>query len=278
MNNHLSQLHNMAKDTMFFEKGHKYVTEDGEVYTSVTTLTSKFKPKFKKDYWLMYKALQASGIDVRSEKSKYGKVDHILYNNIWYHYTDSVLMGLLKVTPQDIELEWEAKATKGKERGTYTHLVLENLFMGKSFDSLSEHKELEEAAKNFYQDYKDILIPVRLEALVRDHDFKLAGQVDGIFLWEGKYVIIDYKTDKKLEKSNYFSRFKEPLANLDDCNYNKYCLQLSLYKYIVEKNSDIKIDKLYIVWLKPEGKYDLVPITYKENEVKKMLNIHTQNR
>jgi hypothetical protein len=38
-----------------------------------------------------------------------------------------------------------------------------------------------------------------------------------------------------------------PFNDLPDCNYIHYCLQLSFYKFIIERNSDIKISKLRIV-------------------------------
>ena len=67
----------------------------------------------------------------------------------------------------------------------------------------------------------------------------------------GEYIIYDWKRSEKVidngmpvkinkygEKGNY------PLEHLDNTPYYHYALQLSLYKYILEKNYGMKISDL----------------------------------
>lgn len=49
----------IAGHVTFTEKDHSYNhTETAEKYTSVTTLIAQFSPKFKVDYWSIYKAIK----------------------------------------------------------------------------------------------------------------------------------------------------------------------------------------------------------------------------
>ena len=54
-------------------------------------------------------------------------------------------------------------------------------------------------------------------------------------------------------KSEYRKRFKAPISFIEECEFEAYSLQLNLYKYIIEKNTNIKIGRLYLVWLFEEN-------------------------
>ena len=50
-----------------------------------------------------------------------------------------------------------------------------------------------------------------------------------------RYVYIDdYKTNEKIPKKNEFQTFKRPLQHLDDCKWNFYKLQLTMYGVLLE--------------------------------------------
>jgi hypothetical protein len=61
-----------------------------------------------------------------------------------------------------------------------------------------------------------------------------------------------------------------PLEFLSDCNYNKYTLQLNMYKHCIEKYLDITIDSMFIVWIKPDG-FELINIPESQDLVKMIL-------
>lgn len=50
-----------------------------------------------------------------------------------------------------------------------------------------------------------------------------------------EYQIWDYKTNKKLTTENKYQNLLNPLFDLSESDINIYSLQLSLYKYIIEK-------------------------------------------
>ena len=54
-------------------------------------------------------------------------------------------------------------------------------------------------------------------------------------------------------KSDYGNKMKGPLYMLDDCEFNTYSLQLSVYKKIIEMNTNIKLGESSIVWFNEEN-------------------------
>ena len=63
------------------------------------------------------------------------------------------------------------------------------------------------------------------------------------------------------------------LKSIDDTSYNHYCLQQSLYKYILEKNYDLQVSKMYLVVIHPDyERYIKVEVPYLKNYVEYMLN------
>jgi len=74
-------------------------------------------------------------------------------------------------------------------------------------------------------------------------------------------------------KSDYGNRFKRPISHLDECEYNTYSLQTSLYKYIIEKNTNLKIGDLYFVWFfEGNDNYKVFKCADMRKEIIDMLN------
>jgi len=86
--------------------------------------------------------------------------------------------------------------------------------------------------------------------VIGDLDYQIAGCADMLFWAPSKdeYYIFDWKTNKEIKTVNsYHQMLKKPFDDLDDCELSIYSLQLSLYKLIIEKNTDLKIAGLRIV-------------------------------
>jgi ATP-dependent exoDNAse (exonuclease V) beta subunit len=106
--------------------------------------------------------------------------------------------------------------------------------------------------KKFWADASENLIPVKMELVVCDHDYEIAGMVDCLFYNKksGMLEIWDYKTNKEIKKKNdYGEMFKPPISHLDVCEINTYSLQLGLYKHIIEKNTNLKLGNNYLIWI-----------------------------
>ena len=112
-----------------------------------------------------------------------------------------------------------------------------------------------EMVQNHIQLLDEILIgqvPVRFNKaqnrLYLDMDWSAA-------VTSGEYIIIDWKTSKKINKVSY--KYKtgthEISKNIMDCNFSHYSLQLSLYRYILEEYYNLKIRNQVVAHLKDDG-------------------------
>lgn len=70
----------------------------------------------------------------------------------------------------------------------------------------------------------------------------IAGQIDLIVKSGNDIYIIDHKTNAKIDLKGFYNsalrttdKMKFPLTNLDECNYNHYQLQLSMYAWMLQK-------------------------------------------
>ena len=255
----IETLNNAFKDYVFVENGHSYIyTPTGQSLTSVTSLLKTLVPKFNDRYWLPYKTLQRNGYDVKYEDNLTFLVNGKRFNPN-FDTTDNFD---LEFTEQDLKQEWQLTAKVGNTRGTILHNYMENLWNRKQLidsipnviNSLSAVEAikyiksieiLKQLADKLYSDLSKTYSPVAIEYVVGDHTINLAGTFDALLYNNetDRYEIWDYKTDKKMRSDSreLIKGFKVPFSEI-----NKYSLQLGIYKYILEKSVNIKIDKCYI--------------------------------
>lgn len=254
------QLQQSFKNIKYVDKHHLYYDgETGESLTSVTTLLKKLKQPFDSLYWSTYTSLKRNNYTKLKPAPPYKiYVDEVCYD------INNIAEWQLDPSPDDIKKEWEIASKLGTSLGDYLHNTLENKILRKEIDHniplfISSLKSLEvirylksrEILKNladqFYNEFIQHYTPICTEFVVGDVDLKIAGTFDmlvhnnetnEIELW-------DYKTDKQLRyKSDYGNKIRE--FNVDDCEFEKYSLQLNIYKYLIEKNTDIKIARCKI--------------------------------
>ena len=187
---------------MFFEEGHKYMNiNTKQLYKSVTQTIDIVKPEVNWDFWAVYKQLQEEG----PVKAWYAK-EMIHFNGGWHHYTKYLDKGKIK------KGQWKEKADKGKEKGTFIHFYLENLFNNKVIAVPKKYKNTIGGAKKFYKDHRH-LEPVYAEQVVGDDEYFIAGQIDRPFrLTTNKLAIYDFKglaLDTPIPTSEGFKTMQE---------------------------------------------------------------------
>ena len=185
--------------------------------------------------------------------------------------------------------EWKKENEFSCIKGSCIHLKAQSLWMGTDYeidyntiddnidkDRLKkEYDIMSKQAINFYNDYKDMYDMIQDEFIVWSKEFDIAGSIDGIMY--NKYTqqccILDFKSNKDLQfKSKYRKKMKVPLHELDDVNGQHYYVQLSIYKYLIEKYTNIKVDELFIVYFNINAdNYEIIPIPYLEKEVEEIL-------
>ena len=101
----------------------------------------------------------------------------------------------------------------------------------------------------------------------------------------GEYIIYDWKrSDKIIDKNGlpiknnqYGEKALPPIDNLDDSPYYHYALQLSLYKYILEKNYSITVSKLRLGIFHPSyNKPYVLEMPYLQNEIDTLFGLRSE--
>lgn len=193
------------------------------------------------------------------------------------------------ISQQEVLNEWKKENEFSCIKGSCIHLKAQSLWMGNNYEIdyntinnnidknrlKKEYDIMSKQAINFYNDYKDMYDMIQDEFIVWSKEFDIAGSIDGIMY--NKYTqqccILDFKSNKDLQfESKYHKKMKIPLHKLDDVNGQHYYLQLSIYKYLIEKYTNIKIDETFIVYFNINAdNYELIETPYLEKEVEEIL-------
>lgn len=192
--------------------------------------------------------------------------------------------------------EWEYKNKFACVKGSYCHNFAQGIWSGEKCEWLdfnNDHKyysaciKIQGQANNFYRDFKDKFIHIQDEQLVGSEEYNICSAIDHLFLdKDGNVWLIDYKTNSILKGYNddeknqrYTKKMLIPLQNIKDDALHHYYLQLSIYKYLIEKYTNIKIYKTMIVYMSENiEKYELIETPYLMKEVKKILELRRNNK
>ncbi len=202
----------------FTEEDHKYTSRGDRLNTqwiSATSFIGQFKPKFD--------VIQMS---IACSKKKSSK---------WY--------GL---SPEKIREIWKGETKRSTNIGT--------LFHNKQEDDIIAQKTViyEETSlqvippiyeKNIKISRDQILKPgIYPEHIIYLKSAGICGQSDKVTVHNNLVDISDYKTNKKIEdayvnRRGITEKMLGPCSHLDNCEFNYYALQLSLYMYMILKHN-----------------------------------------
>ena len=195
------------------------------------------------------------------------------------------------ISQQEVLNEWKKENEFSCIKGSCIHLKAQSLWMGNNYEIdyntinnnidknrlKKEYDIMSKQAINFYNDYKNMYDMIQDEFIVWSKEFDIAGSIDGIMY--NKYTqqccILDFKSNKDLQfESKYHKKMKVPLHKLDDVNGQHYYIQLSIYKYLIEKYTNIKVDETFIVYFNINAdNYEIIETPYLEEQVKEILEI-----
>lgn len=185
--------------------------------------------------------------------------------------------------------EWEYKNKFACEKGHFGHEFAQNLWSGIIYQENIKSgleavkiplNKIKQQAINFYNDFKDKFTHIQDEQLVGSEEYNICSAVDHLFLdKDGNVWLIDYKTNSILKGYNddeknrrYTKKMLIPLQNIKNDSLNHYYLQLSIYKYLIEKYTNIKIYKTMIVYMSENiENYELIETPYLMKEVELIL-------
>mgnify|MGYP003571253228 CR=1 FL=1 len=238
------------KDFKFFEEDHHYEFKGKRVGISVTRLIEDYANEFQQQE-------MAERVAIKENK-----------------------------TTQEILDEWKYKNDFACIKGSTCHEFVQSLWSQETyeqlmFDNSKEYLEVVEKIKQqaikFRMDYEDRLQHLKDELIIGSEEYDIASAADHLFINKltDELVLVDYKTNSYMSgynKKAYSKKMKVPLQNLNDDSLHHYYLQLSIYKYLIEKYSDLKVSEMFIVYLSENiDNYKIIEIPYLGKEVIKIL-------
>lgn len=260
---------------------HKYWTKDGNnSCISVTTLIHKFTT-FDEEFWSSYKALEAiAGEDFLTVKSrlldsKKFKLDYLKELGIDEEDFSEKRTEILS--------DWETKREASCIRGSAIHKQLET---GHLAGNTKEINYLQlggvfntNTSNNIVRGQRGVYPELLLSRISPDGKLRLAGQADLIIIDEDDVYVIDYKTNKSMDKKSFFdkrtkkrSMMKYPLNNIEDVNFWHYTIQLSTYAWMIQKiDPKFNIKALLIFHYDHNGQLNIHECEYRKDDVERML-------
>ena len=250
----LKILKDSFSDFKFYEDGHYYTCKDKLVGISVTRFIAEFENEFNQQEI-------AEKVAMRDNKRV-----------------------------EDVLAEWKYKADFACEKGTTCHEYVQSLWSGNEYKPLyfDESEEFIEAVKkiqvqaiNFCEDYQEHLEHLIDELPIGSEEYDIASCVDHLFYntLTGGLVLVDYKTNSTLKGHNddtksrrYTKQMKVPLSHLKDDALHHYYIQLSIYKFLIEKYTGLKVEEMFIVYMSEKNEnYEIIEIPYLKEEVEEIL-------
>jgi len=167
----------------------------------------------------------------------------------------------------ELIVQWDATA----DQGTKVHKEIEiYINAGKPSTEIKAAKGIEWIRP--YQDNPDK--DIYSEVIIYNKTLKIAGSID-IVIYDkssNSYEIIDWKTSKEIETTSFKGKTgtHSITSHLIDCRFVHYSLQLSFYRYIMEKYYGLNIDNHSIAHLNEE-QCAIYKGEYYRDEVKKII-------
>lgn len=204
---------------IFKAENHKYESldpSDNTDWISVTTFISQFKLAF-----------DSKTAAVKSSQNKRSK---------WYN-----------LPVEEIENAWLNEGKRAVDLGTWYHNQREQDILG--HDTIKRSGVDISIVKPIYDGLIKIAPDQKLtEGIYPEHfaylkSAGICGQADRIEIIKDTLDVYDYKTNKEIKTESYknWEGKKEKMlhccSHLDNCNFNHYALQLSVYTYMILKHN-----------------------------------------
>lgn len=222
-----------------FDPANHIYTIDNAPYKSVTTVVQECFEKFDVDYWAPRIARKKG------------------------------------ITEAELKAQWEEKAEKARRLGTLMHDKIEKHYLGEAPESDETYRLFE----LFIKDHR--LTPYRTEWAIFDETLRIAGTLDFLDYTDGVYTIYDWKrSDKIIENGQplttdrYNKTALSPINHIPDTTYWHYTLQLSIYRYILERNYGITVKTSRLAIFHPAyTTYHVIEVPYLKKEIEQLFPI-----
>lgn len=219
------EIRNKFNDIHFEPIPHRY-TKAGREFTSVTTCLHEYTQEFDAERFSKKKA---------EEKG---------------------------VPQSEILTLWDINREYACVLGTELHFYIETyLLYGRKIETMTGIDERVLAFHEFWDKLSEKIEIIDCEILVYDEISGVAGTIDCLAKNKktGKYIIIDWKSNKEIKYDNQWQNLKKPFEHLEDCNFNHYSLQLSTYQEIITRAfPEMEFENSRIVHFAKGGTYKIL--------------------
>ena len=178
---------------------------------------------------------------------------------------------LRAMTSEEVLASWEHTRSVASAEGTEAHYQMELLLNN------DPHRAKDPEVVNGRKFLETVIAGLgatiyRTEWEIFSEASHIAGSVDAILRKpDGKLVIVDWTRSDKLEchLGSYERRkfMRSPFQHLEDCDGGQYALQLSLYRYILEKEYGFECAELFVCSIHPDRPFHK-QLPYLEREVR----------
>lgn len=230
-------------DIKFVSETHQYFV-DGEQYLSVSSLIDTFVAPFERERM--------------SEK----------------------VAGREGISPEEIRSLWDIRRDLSTVRGTEFHLYVEKYLQdGRKIETITPiAKEIEQFHQFWDKKNKKRYEVFACELILYDKSLKLAGTLDCLLRHKKskKIYIIDWKTNSQIKMENEYQNFLPPFEQLPVSDINKYSLQIGLYRYLLENNTDLKVAGAYLVHFPKASPFKAILCHDLSQNIETMLSLRQQ--
>lgn len=313
----------------FFEPTHKYFKnskDDAFNYLSASGIVKRYEKEFNALYWSLYKAYEfllyrynkdsTLHIDEYLEKKPtepkeyfkqyrqgYSFEDNSLFDKLRFYVDEKEALKVQKYILEEWRINNEKSLTKGnilhnyKEYEAISNKQYTNPFTNNilpvikhyDWDEVTNIKKSLLDLNNLSTGYYPELILYYTILDNNGEELTILGQADKVFIEENKFYIDDFKSNKEIKFENNFQKMLDPISHLDNCNFNHYKLQLSIYSWILIQygyeyagsqithyqnkiHRDIIISKDSIGNEQKDWNIEVYKFSYLENEMNDIIN------
>ncbi len=171
----------------------------------------------------------------------------VLFGSLVHHTIEDIHRAVLdkkSFTTQDIE-NWLEQ--------NYKALLLSGL---RPISKTQKEVALKQVI-NYFMQNQDILERIsetEVDVSVEKEDYIITGKIDLLISKDGKFEILDFKTQPKQENNSEL--------------IDRYFKQLCLYAYILKERYNKPVEKMYIYWTSEEKRKDaLMEMKYSEKDI-----------
>jgi len=164
-------------------------------------------------------------------------------------------------TPEALQAEWKASGEASREMGTRFHENMEATILGKPRPNPPRNEREMNMTKAGVEVCKKLMVRfnqnLHTEMIVFSPFMRVAGSIDLLANNGNDYFLFDWKTNEQIKRENpWQSSSVWAIRDLQDCNFNRYSLQLSTYERVLRREAYIPETakmKHMLIWMGADG-------------------------